>query len=463
MPFESSQEIFNDYEKLLETVDEDYNVIIYVGENENVKEIHAHSNILRIRSQYFCTAFSKEWSEKRDGKFIFRKPNISPQLFEMILRFIYCGKIVLEKLQASDVLKLLIAVDELKIHALILHIQEYLTEHQNEFLQQNPIEILEIAYRHETFTDLLNFSFKKICKEPEILFNSDKFINLKGNLLESLLQRDDLLLYEIDIWNSLIKWCLTQHSNISQNPTQWNNEEITVMERTIHKFIPLVRFRYISSENFVTKVYPFKEIIPKDLINNMLLFHMAPNTNQSNEDKRPPRQSKCNVDSLIINPNLIKLFANWIYRKEKIFEYVPYEFRLLYRASRDGNTKVAFHEKCDNKGATIVIIEINSEQIVGGYNPLSWDSSNTYKSTYDSFIFSFQDRYNFQTAKVGLSYGDAYSIGCHSSHGPMFGNGNGLNFWEGTWYSGENNFYSKVDLPCNFIANNYEVFQVIEK
>lgn len=34
-----------------------YNVIIYAGENENVKEIHAHSNILRTRSQYFRTAY----------------------------------------------------------------------------------------------------------------------------------------------------------------------------------------------------------------------------------------------------------------------------------------------------------------------------------------------------------------------------------------------------------------------
>ena len=85
MPFECPQELANDYEKLLET-DDDYNVIIYTGENENLKEIHAHSNILRIRSQYFRTELSKEWSEKKDGNFIFRKPHISSQLFEMIIR-----------------------------------------------------------------------------------------------------------------------------------------------------------------------------------------------------------------------------------------------------------------------------------------------------------------------------------------------------------------------------------------
>ena len=121
----------------------------------------------------------------------------------------------METLQGpSNVLKLSIAVNELNIQALIRYIQEYLIERQGEFLQQNPIEILEIAYQHETFTDLLNLSLKKVCDEPEILFHSDKFINLKGHLLESILKRDDLLLDEIVIWDNLIKWCLTQHPNI---------------------------------------------------------------------------------------------------------------------------------------------------------------------------------------------------------------------------------------------------------
>jgi len=85
MTFESPQEIINDLENFLEN-DKEYDVIIYVGENENVKELYAHSNILRTRSQYFRTAFSNKWAEKKDGKFIFKKPNISPQYFKIILR-----------------------------------------------------------------------------------------------------------------------------------------------------------------------------------------------------------------------------------------------------------------------------------------------------------------------------------------------------------------------------------------
>ena len=78
-------ELSSDYEKLFET-EIGYDVIIYAVEEPNVKEIHAHSNILCIRSQYFRAAFSNEWAEKKDGKFILRKPNIAPQLFDVILR-----------------------------------------------------------------------------------------------------------------------------------------------------------------------------------------------------------------------------------------------------------------------------------------------------------------------------------------------------------------------------------------
>jgi hypothetical protein len=79
------QEVIDDFENLFENK-KGYDVIIYAGENENVKEIRAHSSILRARSEYFCAAFSNEWVKKEDGKFIFKKPNISPQLFEIILR-----------------------------------------------------------------------------------------------------------------------------------------------------------------------------------------------------------------------------------------------------------------------------------------------------------------------------------------------------------------------------------------
>jgi hypothetical protein len=85
MTFEYSQEVSDDYEKLLE-IEKGHDVIIYTGENENMEEIRAHSLILCARSQYFCAALHNDWVEKENGIYIFKKPNIPPQLFKIILR-----------------------------------------------------------------------------------------------------------------------------------------------------------------------------------------------------------------------------------------------------------------------------------------------------------------------------------------------------------------------------------------
>jgi len=59
------------------------------------------------------------------------------------------------------------------------------------------------------------------------------------------------------------------------------------MERRLNRFTSLIRFYYISSEDFLLKVYPFKEILPNDLI-NMFAYHMAPN-NKLNVNMQLPR------------------------------------------------------------------------------------------------------------------------------------------------------------------------------
>ncbi|GBC17604.2 hypothetical protein GLOIN_2v1557755 [Rhizophagus irregularis DAOM 181602=DAOM 197198] len=431
MPFECPQDVANDYESLLTNTNiVDYDVIIYAGNNN--REIYAHSFVLRTRSQYFRTEFSNGSFNRENGNFIFNLPNITPQLFNMILRFIYCGKIDLDQLLAgSDILNLLIAVNEINIQRLIDYIQEYLIKNKDDYVQQNSIEILEKIHQNNAFIVLQNICIKKICEDPQRLLNSSNFNSLSTSLLALLFNRDDLPLDEIVIWDNLIRWCRAQHSSIPQDPTQWNNDNITNMERTIHRFIPLIRFCHISPENFATRVFPFREILPNNLVNNMIQFNMTKNQ-QFNNDRRPPR---CYIDSVIIDRNHIAVFANWIYRK-------------------------------DNSVDTFLIV-LGSEQIVGGYNPLSWhpNASVEWKSTRDSFLFSFANRNNLDSAKVGYSNGDAYSIGRNSDgiHGPIFGRGIDLNLYKNVWYSDKSVSYPKIDIPKKFIADDYEVFQVIKK
>src|SRR5437868_7086296 len=205
---------------------------------------------------------------------------------------------------------------------------------------------------------------------------------------------------EIEIWESLLRWCFAQQ-NVKNDPANWTKDDITKIERSLHRFIPSIRFYYIKPTDFFYKVYNYKDILPQDLIYDLLEFHIVPNI--KSKDDVTPRKPK--YDSTLIKPEHIAIFSSWIDKKDSSHynkKINPYKFNLLYRASRDGNTVAAFHEKCDNKGATIVIAKVqNSEKIIGGYNPLFWDSIDSYKSTNDSFIFSFADRNNIQGVKVG--------------------------------------------------------------
>eukprot|EP00568_Trieres_chinensis_P014470 CAMPEP_0183327114 /NCGR_PEP_ID=MMETSP0160_2-20130417/83594_1 /TAXON_ID=2839 ORGANISM="Odontella Sinensis, Strain Grunow 1884" /NCGR_SAMPLE_ID=MMETSP0160_2 /ASSEMBLY_ACC=CAM_ASM_000250 /LENGTH=520 /DNA_ID=CAMNT_0025495227 /DNA_START=291 /DNA_END=1849 /DNA_ORIENTATION=- len=51
---------------------------------------------------------------------------------------------------------------------------------------------------------------------------------------------------------------------------------------------------------------------------------------------------------------------------------LPYRSKLLYRASHDGWGSNIFHEKCDNRGATLTVVQSTGGYVFGGYADESW-------------------------------------------------------------------------------------------
>ncbi|RIB25002.1 hypothetical protein C2G38_568354 [Gigaspora rosea] len=80
-----NESLIKDFSKLLES-SQDYDTKIIVGEEPNIKEFKAHSIILSTRSTYFKTALSSRWVKKENGTIIFNKPNISPTVFEILIK-----------------------------------------------------------------------------------------------------------------------------------------------------------------------------------------------------------------------------------------------------------------------------------------------------------------------------------------------------------------------------------------
>ncbi|RGB35293.1 hypothetical protein C1646_667821 [Rhizophagus diaphanus] len=432
----------------------DYNVIIQVGEGFNFKEFHAHSIILCCRSRYFNKILSDENIEKKDGKYIIKKPNIPSQMFDDILKYLYTDRINISDKTGIELLNFMIVADELMLESLTKLVENSFIYNYRQFLQNDPVEILQIVHYREVFDNLRNFCLNKICSRPKLLFNSDKFTQLSAPLLEIVLKRDDLNLREIEIWRYIIKWGLAQDQILSQDVSKWNKDHINVLKRILYKFIPLIKFYEISSEDYTSKVKPYEEILPQELRDEILRNYKIPG--------RKPITDLISTDlleSVLVNRKHIALIVSWIDKKRGKNKY---KLNLLYRASRDGNTPLAFHAKCDNKGATIIIARVkNSKQIVGGYNPLFWDSSNSCNSTKNSFLFSFTDKNDLQSAKVVYSKGDLNSIRSYSQWGPVFGTDlhaayiPTIDSWRASVCS-----YPSLSLPSIFKIEDYEVFQV---
>ena len=89
--------------------------------------------------------------------------------------------------------------------------------------------------------------------------------------MELLLKRDDLDLNEIEIWENLLKWSFAQQ-NMTNDLMKWSKEDITKIERSLHRFIPLIRFYDIEPADFFYKVYCYKDVLPQDLIHDFWNF-----------------------------------------------------------------------------------------------------------------------------------------------------------------------------------------------
>lgn len=83
---DDNKKFISDFVKLLKNSDF-YDTKIKVGTNQDVKIFKTHSVILKARSLYFRTVLSSESVKKDDkGIIILEKPNISPKIFEYILK-----------------------------------------------------------------------------------------------------------------------------------------------------------------------------------------------------------------------------------------------------------------------------------------------------------------------------------------------------------------------------------------
>ncbi|RHZ84091.1 hypothetical protein Glove_85g87 [Diversispora epigaea] len=458
------------FSQLLEDAD-DYNVTIKVGENQNTQEFRAHSTILRARSPYFKSALSNQWAnKKKDGMILFTKPNISSPVFTLIIKYIYTGILDLTNVSSSDILGLLVASDELILEELFKHVQNYLIEKEAAWLNQNLVKVLLIVSKLASCKQLQDYCYESICTDPEPFFTSKEFPILDKDIFLELVKRDDLGIKEIDLWDHLIKWGISQIPTIIQNDVKkFTDANFRDLKKTLDPFISHIRFYEISSKDFFNKVRQYRKILSLELFEDVMSYLMAETEPQY---KRLPARLSINLpESKIIRRRHVVILSNWIRQMDSISTKNKYKFQLLYRGSRDGYNINTFYSKVNGQGQAIATIKIqNSEKIIGGFNASGWNwnynpNYNSYNYGYynnrnpdnnkNHFIFSFGENYEIKICKFVSGTGLYYGNNCMLA----FGDGD-LTFSGGTGSCNQRSYDQPILDVNSFVAEEMEIFSI---
>ncbi|GBB83196.1 hypothetical protein RclHR1_00010078 [Rhizophagus clarus] len=463
--------------------DQYYDVTIEVGKDPNVKIFRAHMIILCYRSPFLRRTLSSN-KKNNDGTLTHIKlSNISPEIFQIILKYIYGGVISLNGQEPLEILNILTTADELLLQELVGYLQDYLIKNKSEWIEQHFELTHRTSFQSNSLLELQQFCTDFIAKSPEKIFKSLDFTLLPENSLISLIKRDDLQMKEVEIWEHVLNWSLAKNPSIILDPDTWSDNDFKAIENTLQHCLPLIRFFSLSSEEFVRKVHPYKKLLKPQLYDELFKSYLDSNIEPSSNISLPRYNNNMAIDSNVVNLNIISLISRWIDKKDIENKYVyvrelylPYEFKLLLRGSRDGFTPNKFHLLCNNKPRTVAFIKVKgTEEILGGYNPLIWESHKYGKwdKTKDSFIFSFKSKNNFKGSILSyVNHADYYAFVHYNKYGPTFGTDlllyaldeeNGLKNYDNN--SCKQSCYEKKirETEENFLIEDYEVFQIIKK
>ncbi|RIA95262.1 hypothetical protein C1645_734229 [Glomus cerebriforme] len=484
MNYEHTQNLSNDFSNLLKDPS-NYDVKIRVGKEPNIEEFKAHSIILVARSVYFEKTLSPQWAKKEGAYFISNQPNISPSIFNILIKYIYSGTFSIDNNEISLV-DVLIAADELELLEVSRQLEKRLLE--NEMVWKLPNDFITLC-QHDHLTKLYEIALALVCKNPKVIFQSKEFTKLEEDCLIRLLKCDNLELEEIEIWDYLIKWGIENTESIlNDDLTKWTPMDFMELEKTLHYCIPHIRFSQMPPTVFNIVRTQYKNILPKDLVEDIFQYFLDPNSKPLLKNL-PLRVSAYPLDSKIINAKDAALIATWIDKKKGVpyrLKEIPFKFDLIYRASHEDFKD--FHLNCDNKGPTIVIIKVrNSGEIIGGYNPLDWRSvkptendertlpldyefyTNYKCKTSNSFIFSLFSLTNGAIPILSRVSTKKEAIIWCKDKGPCFGlkdlliRSKSRSFKNVVGESKQKSYEEKIINKETFEIEEYEVFQVTDK
>jgi hypothetical protein len=405
----------------------------------------------------------------------------------------------------------LVAACELDLQVLVNNLQFFLIRKNTPWMETNFFMIYQTSFKYDSLLNLRNYCNDLISKSPDKIFNSLNYSSIPEKILISLIQNDNLKMNGVQVWNHVLKWGLDQNPGLPSDPESFSEGEFSALKNTLQQCIPLIKFDNFTSKEFLNNVFPYREILPEKLFIDLLkifldndrkpidqpespeieleaqifktgstnvnkipnikplLFNETKSTNISSSKitksqifNKPKSTNITSINSKIITLEHVRLISKWI---DRLDVHASYEFKLIFRGSRNGFKGNKFHGICDYQSSTVTIIKVKgSNEILGGFNPLEWKSDGKYATTNDSFLFSFDKNRGIKNHILSRVKNSKFAISNDSNRGPSFGESDlilrGRNGYDNC--ACKNKSYEKAIRLVNskFTVEEYEIFQI---
>lgn len=240
-------------------------VSLVVREHNGLEEtneiIPGHKFILKVSS----TAFERAFKDKTKSESSFTVDQMSTETFEILLKFIYCGKTELTEDRLLDVF---LASQVYELLELTDHVAERLAK---TITRENVFEIEEKvrSYPHPIVSEAISEVVQSL---PTEAFNHDLAEKLRKNSVELILKQDTLQIAELDLFDFLLGW--TRVQAYRQGHNQGNSATGHVLRQTMGDLLHLIRIPALDSKAFLQRIASFElfnDQEVKDILYHQLL------------------------------------------------------------------------------------------------------------------------------------------------------------------------------------------------
>ncbi|KAJ6248749.1 hypothetical protein M0813_17237 [Anaeramoeba flamelloides] len=442
-------------------------------------------NDLKYSTETLLKQFNKlESNIKQSNSFGFYKLFSQMQLTKINLKEGY------EKIQneLEEVIKEITSINEKK--------EEFVRIIQNEkinSLKDKQINMKLVKKNYRKLNELTQHQFKKMNEEISIQQN-EKYLKLNKQSMKiqkeiEELNESEMIINEIEIckkyndyqqilinFYKLKKLLPIMNKNEKNNKLICNSKfnKINIISNDLKQNLKNWKLNLPFDPNKTQIDLPNEIQLENKLKFSILLKNQFNEIVNAQEFNPKAEIIKSNSNEMITenNPKFLLILEKWI--KEAGCNS---NLQRRFNSKTDGWKHQTFHEKCDNKGKSIILIKLKNKSLFGGFAAIDLDSTDRFKQSNGnkSFLFSLisLDPNFKEPLKMPIYQNKNYEIYCDPNYGPRFGCDLALGSYNGNWNEYNCSHLGRTYKPPfgyeygsneakNFLAGSYRNWDILQ-